>query len=557
MAAVRGVNLLQNELEKAKESLKDVDENIRKLTGRDPTGQRPVRRVSIGGSDSRGGKSGPGAERIFSLARRGIIKDEPGLGRRGGGAFSRLGPRAGGRERRGRGQDSGDEEDMKPALQSSVIATPKEERSRQVSIEEQSKDRKGQARNRRMFGLLLGTLQKFKDESKESKEKEEQRIKIEKKLDEKFKQEKEDIIKERRQLFQERRKKQFRIRLIEQKMEMVKNHENWEVETRKLENFIRTKARPHIFYMPKIITTDVEAKLIDTKAAVDVMIENRRKKMEVEIEDLMSQVHDVADDDGDASMGDDDDEDGRESGDERSEGDGERRDDKENRERNRSSGEGKDDIFTEREQRDKEREQRDRDKQFKDMRREERKKGKDGKDIDDDKGLKRRESERRERSRERRNSRKDVSKHRGRSRSGSGSRSRHRSARSRSDRSRHYSESSKNTKPKRRSKGDSKGDKREKVWEPMEDEEEEEFMGTKDNESSGGGNIQSKMLQMAGMAKTVAESNDGAEDPVEESSHSGFVESGDVIQDIPNVKEENLNDSYTSESSQLHTADDG
>ena len=33
---VRGVVALQEELEKAKESLKDVDENIKKLTGRDP-----------------------------------------------------------------------------------------------------------------------------------------------------------------------------------------------------------------------------------------------------------------------------------------------------------------------------------------------------------------------------------------------------------------------------------------------------------------------------------------------------------------------------------------
>lgn len=37
---MRGVSLLQNELEKARESLKGVDENIRKLTGRDPTGQK-------------------------------------------------------------------------------------------------------------------------------------------------------------------------------------------------------------------------------------------------------------------------------------------------------------------------------------------------------------------------------------------------------------------------------------------------------------------------------------------------------------------------------------
>ena len=37
---VRGVNALQSELARAKESLKDVDENIKKLTGRDPTEQR-------------------------------------------------------------------------------------------------------------------------------------------------------------------------------------------------------------------------------------------------------------------------------------------------------------------------------------------------------------------------------------------------------------------------------------------------------------------------------------------------------------------------------------
>ena len=41
MASIEsGVLALQHELEKAKESLKDVDENIKKLTGRDPTGQR-------------------------------------------------------------------------------------------------------------------------------------------------------------------------------------------------------------------------------------------------------------------------------------------------------------------------------------------------------------------------------------------------------------------------------------------------------------------------------------------------------------------------------------
>lgn len=52
---------------------------------------------------------------------------------------------------------------------------------------------------------------------------EEQRKEIEKKLEEKFKQEKEDIIRERRQLFQARKQKQLKIKLIEQKMELAHN----------------------------------------------------------------------------------------------------------------------------------------------------------------------------------------------------------------------------------------------------------------------------------------------------------------------------------------------
>lgn len=40
MAEVRAVSDLQNEIEKARENLKDVDENIKKLTGRDPLERR-------------------------------------------------------------------------------------------------------------------------------------------------------------------------------------------------------------------------------------------------------------------------------------------------------------------------------------------------------------------------------------------------------------------------------------------------------------------------------------------------------------------------------------
>ena len=40
MAEMRGMTILQNEIEKAKDKLKDVNENIKKLTGRDPSDLR-------------------------------------------------------------------------------------------------------------------------------------------------------------------------------------------------------------------------------------------------------------------------------------------------------------------------------------------------------------------------------------------------------------------------------------------------------------------------------------------------------------------------------------
>ena len=40
MAEVKGLEVLQEELERAKFKLRDVNENIKKLTGRDPEEQR-------------------------------------------------------------------------------------------------------------------------------------------------------------------------------------------------------------------------------------------------------------------------------------------------------------------------------------------------------------------------------------------------------------------------------------------------------------------------------------------------------------------------------------
>lgn len=288
MASIEsGVLALQTELEKARENLKGVDENIKKLTGRDPYDQRPAgnRRSSLEGSRGRGRTLTPGGRRFGEgdgQAARRLV----------GGAFSRLGisPRAAGRGRPRRTADSDEEEELpnKPTIQSSVILTPKEPKTRQDSLEEQKKDKKGNARNRRMFGLLLGTLQKFKDEAKESQDKEDQRKQIEHKLEEKAQEEKDEIIKERRQLFQERRQTQAKLRRIEQKIEIVETSQECQAERLKLVNFIRTKAKPHIFYLPRTLLEVHENKKKETATIINEIITQKQKLLEEEIENLMS-----------------------------------------------------------------------------------------------------------------------------------------------------------------------------------------------------------------------------------------------------------------------------
>lgn len=58
---------LQEQLEKAKESLKNVDENIRKLTGRDPNDVRPIQARLLALSGPGGGRG-----RGSLLLRRGF-----------------------------------------------------------------------------------------------------------------------------------------------------------------------------------------------------------------------------------------------------------------------------------------------------------------------------------------------------------------------------------------------------------------------------------------------------------------------------------------------------
>lgn len=171
----------------------------------------------------------------------------------------------------------------KPRIQSRVI---KDLPTRQEVVAAQGDDEQSRARNRRMFGSLLGTLQKFTQEEAKLKSKVDKKAQIEKKLEEQEKKERINMKKERETLFISRKKQQLEIKKLELKMELMKEFEVWENSKKDLKHFIKTKTRPHIFYQPKTANDKVEKQLAKSRAATEEEIEKRRKKLNDEIQQI-------------------------------------------------------------------------------------------------------------------------------------------------------------------------------------------------------------------------------------------------------------------------------
>ncbi|PWA16470.1 hypothetical protein CCH79_00004739, partial [Gambusia affinis] len=215
------VRSLQDQLEKAKESLKNVEDNIRKLTGRDPNESRPgqLRRLS-GPMVGLGGGRGRG----INLLRRSLSD-------------------------MGSGGPPAKQRDIEGAL----------------------------LRNRRMFGLLMGTLQKFKQESNVSSEKLKRRSEIEQKLEVQAEAERKKVENEKRELFEERRAKQTELRLLEQKVELAQLQEEWNCHNNYLVKYIRTKTKPHIFYRPGKMCSATQKLLEESTKKLNAVFEERRE----------------------------------------------------------------------------------------------------------------------------------------------------------------------------------------------------------------------------------------------------------------------------------------
>lgn len=158
------------------------------------------------------------------------------------------------------------EDDLKPKLNSRII---RELPTKEEIVEAQGSDPASRARNRRMFGSLLGTLQKFCQEESRLKQKEQKKAQIEKKLEDQQNQEREIMKKERQNLYNNRKRQQMEIKMLENKMNLMKEFGTWEESKKPLMNFIRTKTKPRIYYLPKVLDKRTERKLEECKRDIE------------------------------------------------------------------------------------------------------------------------------------------------------------------------------------------------------------------------------------------------------------------------------------------------
>jgi len=294
------VENFQAELEKARETLKGVDENIRKITGRDPTEARNARLQSVNNTAVNTERNNESSrENSFSrnriparfhgrLASRDDHDDGPTPPKRivRESANGRPTPLvAVGNPKGWKHEDYEDGElPRKGAVHSSITAPHMDKKTREEVLAQQSKDVKVKDRNRRMFGSLLGTLAKFRQEESFLKDKEDKRAKIEQRLDENARQEKESLRKERHELFLERRRQQAHVRRLEWKMHRLREHDEWAARQQPLLKFIQSSTQPLLYYKPKIWTAKTEALLQQSQQKLKEMLETRRRELEEEFQ---------------------------------------------------------------------------------------------------------------------------------------------------------------------------------------------------------------------------------------------------------------------------------
>ncbi|GBP98099.1 Pinin [Eumeta japonica] len=264
-------NNLRTQLENEKSSLYKIDESIKKIV--QSSGRYPNDRFN-----NSAGEYGRGPRTGKNFHPDGANKSDDPSGKRKHETktvFSRLSARV--------NDSDGETEDInrKPRMSSTVW---RELPSRAEVLRAQGTDEQSRVRNRRIFSSLLGTLQKFKQEEIVMQTKEEKKAQVERKIEEQARLEKEREQKERKTLFAERELKKATIKALEAKMGRVQEFERWEAAQKPLTNFILTKAKPHMYWLPKKMNDKAAEKLTSSKKYHERYMAKKRQDLHEELQ---------------------------------------------------------------------------------------------------------------------------------------------------------------------------------------------------------------------------------------------------------------------------------
>ncbi|OQV21182.1 hypothetical protein BV898_04942 [Hypsibius exemplaris] len=304
------VDALTEQLQQAKEQLRETDESIKKVTGRDvfegaPRIGAPYRDVpSIGGPLRGNGSALRPSAAIYTRENAAFARDversRPAAGyeesskrSRAMSSFHPVIEPGDAKTDRHRGGWDDEDEYRRRKIQSLVIvdAAPKKTREERIVEAQVRVGDKDVARNRRIFGSLMGTLKKFQQEQTDRATTDERQSEIRRKLEEKEFAEKREAQRARRELFWDRKRRAAVVKFLETKVDIVKRFHEWEATQKPLLNFIRTESGPWpVYYMPNKLNKAQEEKLEKSRKVVEEAIRTRKEHLESQLRRLDGKI---------------------------------------------------------------------------------------------------------------------------------------------------------------------------------------------------------------------------------------------------------------------------
>jgi pinin len=192
-------------------------------------------------------------------------------------------------------EDSDEEPRKRPSIQSSVVSSTMPIKTKEDLIKLQNKDSNSQLRNKRMLGFILGTLKEFRadDKQRSSTQQAQQRKELEEKIEIKKVEERQRMIDEKKRLEEEKYRETRNIEIVEKKIELTEQFEAWKKNQLSYKMFLRTKGKPHIYYLPKTLNEKTEKMLAESAAQIEKEIQSRLKYTEKEIQKLNEEIEEL------------------------------------------------------------------------------------------------------------------------------------------------------------------------------------------------------------------------------------------------------------------------